>query len=95
MTKKKPLTIALGSAFAASLGATAVLHTDQNPFSMKVLSSGYLVAEADDKAKEAQSSEEQSSAEKQEPTKGKEGKCGEGKCGTGKTTVEPKKAVDQ
>ena len=47
---KKSMAIVIGGAFVASLAATTV-NAAENPFALKSLSSGYMVAEAD-KAKE-------------------------------------------
>ena len=86
----KPVSLALGTAFALSLGS-GVASADQNPFTMTELSSGYMVADkhegkcgegkcGGDKAKEGKCGEGKCGGEK---AKGKamEGKCGEGKCG--------------
>jgi len=72
-TVMKPLSIALGAAFVASLAGTSVANAADNPFSMTELSSGYMVADS----KEGKCGEGKCGGEK----KAKEGKCGEGKCG--------------
>ncbi len=80
MSKKtvvKPLSVALGAAFVASLAGTSVANAADNPFSMTELSSGYMVAD---------SHEGKCGGEK----KAKEGKCGEGKCGEGMKAKEGK-----
>lgn len=41
----KTLALAIGGAFAASIAATSV-HAAENPFALKSLSSGYMVADA-------------------------------------------------
>jgi uncharacterized low-complexity protein len=69
----KPLSIALGAAFVASLAGTSVANAADNPFSMTELSSGYMVADS----KEGKCGEGKCGGEK----KTEEGKCGEGKCG--------------
>ena len=69
---KKALVVVLGGAFAASLAAEPVAHAEQNPFATKLLSSGYMVAEAD-VAKDAT-----------DGGKMKDGKCATGKCGSSK-----------
>lgn len=65
----KALAVALGGAFAVTLAAAPVVHAAENPFAMKTLSGGYMVAEAD-KAMDGE--------------KMKDGKCGTGKCGANK-----------
>jgi len=72
-TVMKPLSIALGAAFVASLAGTSIANAADNPFSMTELSSGYMVADS----KEGKCGEGKCGGEK----KAKEGKCGEGKCG--------------
>lgn len=67
---KKPIAIAVGGAFALTLGTAAIAATD-NPFEIKTLSSGYQVAD--------------NHAKKDGEGKCGEGKCGEGKCGADKT----------
>ncbi|MCA1805783.1 MAG: hypothetical protein LC646_10710 [Xanthomonadaceae bacterium] len=92
----KPVSLALGTAFALSLGS-GIASADQNPFSMTELSSGYLVADkhegkcgegkcggdkAKEKAKEGKCGEGKCGGDKaKEKAKDMEGKCGEGKCG--------------
>jgi uncharacterized low-complexity protein len=44
--KKKPLALAMGTAFTVSLAQIAIANTQDNPFGMSDLSSGYMVAEA-------------------------------------------------
>ncbi len=75
-THMKPLAIALGTAFAASLAGTNVANAAENPFSMTELSSGYQVAGKEGKCGEGKCGEGKCGGEKA----GKEGKCGEGKC---------------
>lgn len=82
----KPLAIALGAVLATGL---SVSNAAENPFGMKSLSSGYMVAEkaaegkcgegkcGEKKCTEAKCGEAKAACEK----KAKEGKCGEGKCG--------------
>jgi len=81
-TKKTALTLALGSAIAASLAAAPV-SAGENPFAAQSMEKGYMVAEAN-KAKEGNCG----------GMKGKEGSCGgkaKGdavKAEKGKTTAE-------
>ena len=81
-TVMKPLSIALGAAFVASLAGTSVANAADNPFSMTELSSGYMVADS----KEGKCGEGKCGGEK----KAEEGKCGEGKCGGEKKAKEGK-----
>ncbi len=90
MSKKhtmKPVSAALGTAFAVSLAASPIAHADANPFGISDLSSGYQVA-----------AEGQCGASKTS----KEGQCGEGKkaakegnCGEGKAAKEGKCAGEK
>jgi uncharacterized low-complexity protein len=70
MAKKtaiRPLSVALGTVFTVSLANTAITNAAENPFSMKPLSSGYMVL-AEGKCGEGKCGE---------------GKCGAGKGGEG------------
>lgn len=97
---KKPLSIALGAAFATSLAAAPLANAADNPFAMSELSSGYMVA---DSHMEGKCGEGKCGAGKAGATATKgadkmmeEGKCGgdkagkEGNCGSNKTTAEGK-----
>lgn len=44
--RKTPLALAIGTAFTVSLAQTTLANTQDNPFGMSELSSGYMVAEA-------------------------------------------------
>ena len=81
-TVMKPLSVALGAAFVASLAGTSIANAAENPFSMTELSSGYMVAGSH----EGKCGEGKCGGEK----KHKEGKCGEGKCGGEKKMKEGK-----
>jgi uncharacterized low-complexity protein len=101
----KPLSIALGAAFVASLAGTSIANAAENPFSMTELSSGYMVADSQEgkcgegmKDKEGMKGKEGKCGE---GMKDKEGKCGgekkeakEGKCGEGKCGGEKKEAKE-
>jgi uncharacterized low-complexity protein len=77
---KKSIALAVGSAFALSLG-TAVIAATDNPFEIKTLSSGYQVADNHaEKGADGKCGEGKCGAEK-----AADGKCGEGKCGADKT----------
>ena len=92
-TVMKPLSIALGAAFVASLAGTSIANAADNPFSMTELSSGYMVADS----KEGKCGEGKCGGEKKAEEgkcrgekKAEEGKCGEGKCGGEKKAEEGK-----
>jgi uncharacterized low-complexity protein len=76
-TQQTALTLALGTAIAATLAAAPVTAAE-NPFVSQAMSQGYMVASADSKAKEGKCGEGKCGGAK---AKAKEGKCGEGKCG--------------
>lgn len=84
--KQTALTLALGSAIAASLAAAPVVAAD-NPFAAQALGKGYMVADHH-KTKEGKCGEGKCGGKKD--AKAKEGKCGEGKCG-GKAKGDDKK----
>jgi uncharacterized low-complexity protein len=95
-SRKTALTLALGTAFAASLAAAPVVNAAGDPFEMNSLSGGYQVAQAD-KNKEGKCGEGKCGGDKAKDGKCGEGKCGgdkkkeEGKCGEGKCGGEKKK----
>jgi uncharacterized low-complexity protein len=87
---KKPLAIAIGTAFVTTLASASIANAAQNPFAMSELSGGYMVA--DSHAGEGKcggmksAGGEQKSAEEgkcggEKKKTAEEGKCGEGKCG--------------
>lgn len=89
--KKTVLTLALGSALATSLGASAT-GSGENPFAAQPLTKGYMVAAADEKspAKAAEGKcgdmKSDKPAAKSDKAKADEGRCGgmkkmDGKCG--------------
>jgi uncharacterized low-complexity protein len=75
--KKSALSLAVGTAFAATLVAAPLASAAENPFKMDSLKSGYQVADGHKKDKEGKCGEGKCGGDK----KDKEGKCGEGKCG--------------
>ena len=44
--KKTPLALAIGTAFTVSLAQNSIANTQDNPFGISDLSSGYMIAEA-------------------------------------------------
>lgn len=105
-TAKTTLTLALGTAFAAT-GALAPLAVQaaDNPFGMQKLDTGYQLAQADkakdgkcggDKAKDGKCGGDKAKDGKCGGDKAKDGKCGgdkkkDGKCGEGKCGGDKKK----
>ena len=91
MTKKTVLSLAVGTAFAATAALAPIVHAADNPFAMQKMSSGYLLAEADMKMKDgscgADKKKDGSCGDKKVEKK-KDGKCGEGKCGANKKKME-------
>ncbi len=94
---KKSIALAVGGAFALTLGAASV-SAAENPFSMKTLSSGYQVAEHHgEKGADGKCGEGKCGADK----KMEDGKCGadkkaaDGKCGADKKMEEGKCGADK
>ncbi len=82
MKKTTVARFALGSA-AVALALSPLAHAGENPFSVKPLSAGYQLAQADKKA-DGKCGEAKCGAEKRSAEKKKDGKCGEAKCGADK-----------
>jgi uncharacterized low-complexity protein len=83
-SRKTALTLALGTAVAASLAAAPLASANDNPFKLESLKSGYQVA--DNKGKEGKCGEGKCGEGKCGGDKKKEGACGgdkakDGKCG--------------
>jgi uncharacterized low-complexity protein len=94
--KQTALTLAVGSAIAASLAAVSATAAE-NPFAAQSLGSGYMVASNHgNKAMEGKCGEGKCGGSKtQTKTKSQEGKCGEGKCGSAmKAQGDAKKAEE-
>ena len=83
---KKTLAVVIGSAFVASIAATTI-HAAENPFAIKSLSSGYMVADAD-KMKDGKCGTGTCSAAKKKQMM--EEKAKEGSCSAGKTAAADK-----
>ena len=81
-SKIKNLSLTLGAAAVASLGASGIANAeaDENLFSMDELSSGYLIAGAHEKKDDGDKKDGEGKCG--EDKKDGEGKCGEGKCGS-------------
>jgi len=79
----KPLAVAVGAAFMASVALAPMATAAENPFQANELSSGYNLADghAEGKCGEGKCGESKSDGE---------GKCGEGKCGESKSDGEGK-----
>ena len=100
-TQNKALALVLGGAFAAAISAAPVANAAENPFALKTLSSGYMVADNHgDKSGEGKcgtgkcgSNMKKKKAEEGNcgAKEGKEGSCGaekkgkEGSCGAEKS----------
>ena len=89
--KMKPVTVAVGAAFVASLTAASVVSADDNPFAAQMLERGYdLLADGhiegkcgEGKCGEGKCGEDKDAEGSCGGDKGDtEGKCGEGKCGS-------------
>ncbi len=83
---KKPLALAIGSAFAATLTVAPAANAADNPFGMTELSGGYMQVASEGKCGEGKcgggSMKSGSEGKCGGGMKSKsEGKCGEGKCG--------------
>jgi uncharacterized low-complexity protein len=96
-TSKKPLALAVGTAFVTGVACTSIASAADNPFGMTELSSGYMqLAGAEGKCGgEKKEAEGKCGGEKKEAEgkcagekKEAEGKCGEGKCGAEKEAGE-------
>jgi len=82
MAQNKTLTLALGTAFAASLAAAPALQAGENPFQMESLKSGFQVA--DNKGGEAKCGGDKAGESKCGGDKAGESKCGGDKAGESK-----------
>jgi uncharacterized low-complexity protein len=77
----KPLTIAMGAAFATSLAGTPVANASDNPFAMSEIAGGYMVASSHMEGKCGEGKCGGKMMKEGADKAMKEGKCGEGKCG--------------
>lgn len=89
--KKSIVSIAVGSAFVASTALAPVVNAAETPFSGAKLESGYQLAQADTKAKDAKCGADKKGEAKCGADKAKEGKCGGDKKGEGKCGADKKK----
>lgn len=89
-TSNKTLSLMIGTAFVASVAAANV-HAAENPFAMKTLSSGYMVAEAD-KMKDGKCGTGKCSAEMKakQAKEAKEGSCSADKKAEGSCSADKK-----
>ncbi len=75
MSKRKSIiAAAAGSAVVATLSFSSTVSAAENPFAIKTLEKGYMVAQAHTYDEDTKTGE----------GKAGEGKCGKGKCGEGK-----------
>ena len=83
----KPIAMAVGMTFVASLAVATTTYADENPFAVNELNSAYNVlagAEGEGKCGEGKCGEDKGGEGKCGEDKGGEGKCGEDKGGEGK-----------
>jgi uncharacterized low-complexity protein len=90
-SKLNPIASALGITLAATIAASPIAQADQNPFGVSEMSSGYMLAGAD----EGKCGEGKCGEGKKAGGKEAEGKCGEGKCGEGKCGEDKDKGKDK
>jgi len=108
--KKSIVSIAVGSVFVASAALAPAANAADNPFAGAKLSSGYQIAQADTKTKDAscgadKKADAKCGADKKADgkcgaDKAKDGKCGadkkrDGKCGEAKCGANKKKAEEK
>lgn len=90
---KKAVVLALGGAVAAAVSMTAV-NAAENPFALKPLASGYMVADSHDATDKMQDgkcgSGKCGSSMKKKKEKAKEGSCGSEKAKEGSCSGEKK-----
>ncbi|MES2181887.1 MAG: hypothetical protein V4493_07290 [Pseudomonadota bacterium] len=97
---QKNIALTLGSAFVFSV-ATTTVSAEVNPFSVKSLSSGYQVADADVKMKDGKCSAGKCGAnkkmakEKIAAEKAKEGSCSAEKMKNGSCSAKMKKEAEE
>lgn len=95
MSKKhtiKPVSLAVGAAFVASMAAAPAVQADVNPFAVTALSSGYMVADKGTEGKcggskgvtEAECGANKASKKTSEGECGANKKPAEGECGANK-----------
>ena len=77
--QQKTMALVLGGIFSASIVAAPAVRAADNPFAIKSLASGYMVAEADQAA---------------DGEKMKDGKCSTGKCSASKKKAMKEKAKE-
>jgi len=88
---QKTISLAIGSALALSVAATAV-NAAENPFALKSLSTGYQVADNHDtKAKDGKCGTGKCGANMKKDAKSKEGSCSHDKAKEGACSAEKMK----
>lgn len=79
---QKSFTLALGSACVFSLLSAPTIQAAENPFGLRQLQGGYLLADAKDAHKQAEAGKcGEGKCGGKKSAKSTDGKCGEGKCG--------------
>lgn len=91
----KTLTLVVGSTFAATVLSTSV-HAVENPFSVKPLASGYMVADASDSMKDKDGKcGANKKAAKEKIEKAKEGSCSAEKMKDGSCSAEMRASAEK
>lgn len=90
MKTTKIVSLAIGSAFAATALTPLAHAASDNPFAATKLEAGYQLAQAETKGKDGKCGEAKCGADKKAAEKKKDGKCGEAKCGADKKATEKK-----
>ena len=81
-SKKSLMSLALGSAFAATLGATSAVSAGDNPFAAQSLDKGYMLAQGYEKSDDYGSKRDDYGSKTDDYGEKKGyGKSGEGRCG--------------
>ena len=91
-SQKKTLAVVISGTFAASLALSPMAGAAENPFAIKTLSSGYMVADnhgGESKMEDGACGEGKCGSSMKKKSKAKEGNCGgekakEAKCGAEK-----------
>jgi uncharacterized low-complexity protein len=100
--QKKTLALVLGGAFAAAVGVMPAAHAAENPFALKPLSSGYMVADHHEGGEKMQDGKcgAGKCGSNMKKKKAEEGNCGakegkEGSCGADKKDKEGSCGADK
>jgi len=87
----KAIGLAIGAVVTTSLLTAPASYAAENPFGLKSLTKGYMVAQAEAKCGEGKCGDTKAKTEQgATEQKAHEGKCGEGKCGGDEKATEAK-----